>query len=68
MYDPHAPQSAEELALIEVARRLADRLREAEVDSAEEKMLLRQVDGLRREGELGGLLAEEIGISGQVWG
>jgi hypothetical protein len=67
-YDPYAEQTAEELALVETARRLADRLRDVATDSAEEKMLWRQLEGLRREGELGALLLDEIRNTGSVWG
>jgi hypothetical protein len=67
-YDPHAPKCAEEIELIETVRQLAYRLRHAREDSAEYKMIVRQLEGIRRGSQLGGLLMEEVDISGTVFG
>ncbi len=64
MYDPDVPKTAEELELEQVVRRLAYRLRDAEEDSAEQRMILRQMDGIRHGSELGGLIMEEYDMGG----
>jgi hypothetical protein len=61
---PDDPKTAEEIELGDILRRLAHRLEDAREDSAEYKMILRQMDGIRRCSELGGLLMEEYDISG----
>ena len=56
-----------ELELEEVVRQLADRLDHAREGSAEYKMILRQMDGIRHGSELGGLLMEEYDIGATAW-
>ena len=63
-YDPDAPRSAEELELQDIIRQLAYQLRDAREGSAEYKMIERQMEGIRRGSELGGLLMEEYDLSG----
>jgi hypothetical protein len=63
MYDSDIPKTDEELELEEVVRQLAYRLREAREGSAEYKMIVRQMEGLRGS-ELGSLLMEEYDIGG----
>jgi hypothetical protein len=60
IYDPDLPKTAEEIELEDIIRQLAYRFRNARVDSAEEKMILRQMDGIRRGSQLGRLLMEEL--------
>ena len=67
IYDPDLPKTAEELELEEVVRQLADRLDHAREGSAEYKMILRQMDGIRHGSELGGLLMEEYDIGATAW-
>lgn len=63
MYDPDIPKTDEEIELEEVVRQLAYRLRDAREGSAEYKMIVRQMEGIRGS-ELGGLLMEEYDIGG----
>jgi hypothetical protein len=63
-YDSDAPKSAYERELEEVVRRLAYRLLEAREDSAEYRMIERQMEGIRHGSELGGLLMQEYDMSG----
>ena len=63
-YDPDAPRSAEELALEEVVSDLAYRRKDAREDSAEYKMIMRQMEGIRRGSELGLMILEEY----DYWG
>lgn len=63
MYGSDIPKTDEELELEEVVRQLAYRLREAREGSAEYKMIVRQMEGLRGS-ELGSLLMEEYDIGG----
>ena len=61
IYDPDLPKTAEEIELEDIIiSQLAYRFRNARVDSAEEKMILRQMDGIRRGSQLGRLLMEEL--------
>lgn len=62
VYDPGAPKSDEELALEAIVDRLAYCLRHANEDSAEQRMIERQLEGIRRGSELGSLLVEEVRI------
>jgi hypothetical protein len=64
MYDPEAPKSDHEIELEEVVRQLAYWLRQAREDSAEYKMIVRQMEGIRHGSELGGLLMEEYDCGG----
>ena len=63
-YDPDAPRSAEELALEEIVSDLAYRRKLADEDSAEYKMIMRQMEGIRRGSELGLMILEEY----DYWG
>jgi hypothetical protein len=63
-YDPDMPKSAEELELEDIIRRLIYRLYDADEDSAEQRMILRQLEGIRRGSELGGLLMQEVDMGG----
>ena len=63
-YDPDALKTAEELELEGIIYRLAHQLREAQEGSAEYKMIERQMEGIRRGSELGGLLMQEYDMSG----
>ena len=54
-----APKSAEELALEEIISDLAYRRKHADGDSAEYKMIMRQMAGIRREGYLAARILEE---------
>jgi hypothetical protein len=63
VYDPDIPKTDEEIELEEVVRQLAYRLRDAREGSAEYKMIVRQMEGIRGS-ELGGLLMEEYDIGG----
>ena len=63
-YDPDLPKSAEELELEAIIKRLVYQLRDAREDSAERKMIDRQMEGIRRGSELGGLLMEEYDMGG----
>ena len=67
MYDPYAPKTAEDLELEEIVSRLAYQMRQADEDSAEYKMIVRQLEGIRHGSELGGLLMEEVDASGDIW-
>ena len=54
MYDPELPKTDEEIELEEVvAGRLAYQLHDAREDSAEYKMIVRQMEGIRHGSELG---------------
>jgi AAA+ ATPase superfamily predicted ATPase len=59
VYSSDVPKTADELALEDVVRRLVYRLQEAREDSAAERMVLRQLEGIRRGSELGALLMQE---------
>jgi len=63
MYDPDIPKTDDEIELEEIVRQLAYRFRDAREDSAEYKMIVRQMEGIRRS-ELGGLLMEEYDCGG----
>jgi hypothetical protein len=63
-YDPDLPKSAEELELEEIIKRLAHQLYEADEDSAEYRMIERQMEGIRHGSELGGLLMQEYDMGG----
>jgi len=63
-YDPDAPRSDEELALEEVVKDLAYRRKHADEDSAEYRMIERQMEGIRRGSELGSMILEEY----DYWG
>ena len=63
-YDPEAPKSDEEIKLEEVVSDLAYRLRRASEGSAEYRMIVRQMEGIRHGSELGGLILEEY----DYWG
>jgi len=65
-YSPDIPKTSEELELIEITRRLADGLRVAAEDSAEQKMIRRQLEGIRRGSEFGGILMDEVDCTGTV--
>jgi len=52
VYSPDEPRTAEEMELGDILRRLAYRLEEVREDSAEYKMILRQLEGIRRRSEL----------------
>jgi hypothetical protein len=64
MYSPDIPKTADELELEAIVRDLAERLHVAREDSAEQRMILRQMDGIRQHSELGILLMEEYDIGG----
>jgi hypothetical protein len=64
IYSPDVAKTAEELELEAIIRRLVDRLQEVREDSAEQRMIERQLEGIRRGSELGGLLMEEYDIGG----
>ncbi|MGV7215014.1 hypothetical protein [Bradyrhizobium sp. UFLA05-112] len=64
VYDPDVPKTAEEIELETTITDLAYRLQDADEDSAEYKFIERQMEGIRRGSELGGLLMEEYDISG----
>jgi hypothetical protein len=59
MYSPDIPKTAEEIELEDIIWQLDQRLRKAREGSGEERMILRQLEGIRRGGELGGLLLPE---------
>ena len=63
-YDPDAPRTAEEIELEEIVSDLAYRRDHADEGSAEYKMILRQMAGIRRGSELGCLILEEY----DYWG
>ncbi|QHO72080.1 hypothetical protein ACH79_05075 [Bradyrhizobium sp. CCBAU 051011] len=63
-YDPDLPKSAEELELEGIVYRLVHQLYAAREDSAEYKMIKRQLEGIRHGSELGGLLMQEVDMSG----
>jgi hypothetical protein len=63
-YDPDAPRSAEELRLEEIISELAYRRKHADEDSAEYKMIMRLMAGIRREGYLAARILEEY----DYWG
>ncbi|MBR0827046.1 hypothetical protein JQ596_16010 [Bradyrhizobium manausense] len=64
MYSLDIPKTDEEIELEEIVRQLADRLEAAREGSAAQKMIQRQLDGIRRGSELGGLLMEEYDNGG----
>jgi hypothetical protein len=64
LYDPDAPKSAEEIELEEIISDLAYRRKHADEDSAEYRMIMRQMEGIRRGSELGSLILEEY----DYWG
>src|SRR4051794_36485884 len=47
-YDPDLPKTDEELALEKIIRDLVERLQDVREDSAEQKMIERQLQGIRR--------------------
>jgi hypothetical protein len=53
----------EKLELQDAILQLHARYRTARTGSAEERMILRQMDGIRRGSELGGLLVDEYQMS-----
>ncbi|MDD1590662.1 hypothetical protein C7U85_16710 [Bradyrhizobium sp. WBAH42] len=64
MFSPDIPKTAEEIELEDVIRRLVYRLDEVREDSAEARMILRQLEGIRRGSELFGLLMQEYDMGG----
>ena len=64
VYSPDEPRTAEEIELGEILRRLAYRREEVREDSAEYRMIARQMEGIRHGSEYGGLLMEEYDING----
>jgi hypothetical protein len=60
-------RTAEDDRLEGILRRLADRLDAVDEDSAEHKMIVRQMEGIRRDSELGRLLMEELEIGRPNW-
>jgi hypothetical protein len=60
-------RTAEDDRLEGILRRLADRLDAVDEDSAEHKMIVRQMEGIRRDSELGRLLMEELEIGRPKW-
>jgi hypothetical protein len=65
-YDPYN-KTAEELELEQTLRQLVDRLDVAREGSAEQRRVLRMMDGIRHGSELGGLLMEEYDIGKPPW-
>src|SRR3954466_7379494 len=65
-YDPEQPKTAEELVLEKIIRDLVERLQDVGEGSAEQKMIERQLEGIRRGSQLGGLLMEEYDMGGMV--
>jgi hypothetical protein len=67
MYDPTTSKTDEERneerELQDTIMQLHAQYRAARANSAEERMILRQMDGIRRGSELGGLLMEEYHLS-----
>jgi hypothetical protein len=63
-YDPGAPRSDEELRLEKIISEFAARRKRADMDSAEYKMITRQMAGMRREGYLAARILEEY----DYWG
>lgn len=63
-YNPDVPKTDEELALEKIIRDLVERLQDVREDSAEQKMIERQLEGIRRGSELGGLLMQEYDMGG----
>jgi hypothetical protein len=59
MYSPDIPKTDEEIELEEILIQLDRRLQAAREGSAEHRMILRQMEGIRHGSELGGLLMEE---------
>ncbi|MDD1520008.1 MULTISPECIES: hypothetical protein [Bradyrhizobium] len=64
VFSPDIPKTAEEIELEDVIRRLVYRLDEVREDSAEARMILRQLEGIRRGSELFGLLMQEYDMGG----
>jgi hypothetical protein len=64
MYSPDIPKTAEEIELEDIIRQLAYRLLDAREDSAEYKMILRQMEGIHHGSELGSRIIEEYDIGG----
>jgi hypothetical protein len=64
VYDPDIPKTDEEIALEAIIRDLVERLYVAREDSAEQRFIERQLDGIRHGSELGGLLMEEYDMGG----
>jgi hypothetical protein len=64
VYSPDIPKTDEEIELEDIVRRLVYALYEADEDSAEYRMIERQLQGIRRGSELGGLLMQEVDCSG----
>jgi hypothetical protein len=65
-YDPEAVKDAEELELEATIKRLVDRLDDARKGSAEYKMIIRQLQGMRDGSQLGRLIMEEYAMRGEV--
>lgn len=63
VYSPHI-STDDEIELERIIRDLAARRKSADPDSAEYKMIMRQMAGIRREGELAALILEEY----DYWG
>lgn len=57
---PELPKSAEERELEHILMNLVARRDAATEYSAERRMVERQIDGIRRGSELGGMLVEEV--------
>jgi hypothetical protein len=65
MYSLDIPKTAEEIELEDIIWQLDHRLRKAREGSAAQKVILRQLDGIRHGSELGGLLMEEYSRLGR---
>jgi hypothetical protein len=64
VYSPDVPKTDEERELEAILTRLAYRREEVREDGPEYRLIVRQMEGIRRGSELGGLLMEEYDISG----
>jgi hypothetical protein len=64
VYSPDIPKTDEEIELENIVRQQVYRLYEAREDSAEQRMILRQMEGIRHGSELGGLLMQEVDSGG----
>ncbi|MBR0719212.1 hypothetical protein [Bradyrhizobium liaoningense] len=62
IFSPDIPKTAEEIEPEDIIRQLADRLEQAREGGAEHRMILRQMNGIRHDSELGSLLIEEYDI------
>jgi hypothetical protein len=64
---PDIPKTAEEIELEGIIQRLVDRLDEVREDSAEHRMILRQLVGIRKTSQLGHLIIEEYEMGARVF-